>query len=127
MYQYFVLNQALLYGYIKVLIIYLPVNEHLGCNYISLYSYSVKIQKYIYIYKHTHIYIYIYQLGFPVGASGKEPSAHAGDTRDVGLTPGSGRSPGGEHGNPLQYSCLENSMDRGSSRATVHRLTKSWT
>ena len=43
----------------------------------------------------------------------KNPPANAGDIRDVGLIPGSGRSPGGEHGNPLQHSCLENPMDRG--------------
>ena len=48
-------------------------------------------------------------LGFPGGASGKETSYHAGDIRDVGSIPGSGRSPGGGHGNPLKYSCLENS------------------
>ena len=49
----------------------------------------------------------------------KSPSANAGDLRDVGLIPGSGRSPGGENGNPLQYSCLENPMDRVAWRATV--------
>ena len=43
----------------------------------------------------------------------KNPPANAGDIRNVGLIPGSGRSPGGEHGNPLQHSCLENPMDRG--------------
>ena len=47
--------------------------------------------------------------------------------RDMGLIAGSGRSPGGGHSNPLQYSCLENPMDRGSWRATVHGLAKSWT
>ena len=47
--------------------------------------------------------------------------ANSGDIRDVGLIPGSGRSPGGGHGNPLQYSCLENLMNRGDWRATVHR------
>ena len=46
---------------------------------------------------------------------------------NVGLIPGSGLSPGGEHGNPLQYSCLENSVDRRAWRATVNRVTKSWT
>ena len=51
----------------------------------------------------------------------KNPPANAGDIRDVGLIPGSGRSPGGVHGNPLQYSCLGNLMDRGAWRATVHR------
>ena len=48
--------------------------------------------------------------------------ANAGDVRDAGPIPGSGRSPGGGHGNPLQYSCLENPMDRGAWRATVHRV-----
>ena len=57
----------------------------------------------------------------------KNPSANAGDVRGVGLIPGSGRSPGGGHGNPLQYFCLENSMDRGAWRATVHGVTKSQT
>ena len=46
---------------------------------------------------------------------------NSGDIRDVGLIPGPGRSPGGGHGNPLQYSCLENLMNRGDWRATVHR------
>ena len=54
----------------------------------------------------------------------KNPPANAGD---VGSIPGSGRSPGGGHGNPLQYSCLENPMDRGASWATVHGITKSQT
>ena len=55
------------------------------------------------------------------------PFASAGDIRDVGLIPGFGRSPGGEHGNPLQYSCLENPMDRGAWWAIVHRVAKSLT
>ena len=54
----------------------------------------------------------------------KNPTANAGDARDLGLIPGWGRSPGGGHGNPLQDSCLENPMDRGAWRATVHRVTK---
>ena len=52
-------------------------------------------------------------------------SANAGDIRDMGLIPGSGRSPGGGHVNTLQYSCLDNSMDGGAWRATVHGVTKS--
>ena len=55
----------------------------------------------------------------------KNPPAKAGDTRDVGSIPGSGRSPGKGPGNPLQYSCLENPMDRGAWWATVHGVTKS--
>ena len=50
--------------------------------------------------------------------------ADAGDVRDMGLIPGSGRSLGGGHSNPLQYSCLENPMDRGAWWATVHGVTK---
>ena len=57
----------------------------------------------------------------------KNPPANAGDVRDVGSIPGSGRSPGGEHGNPLQYSCLENPMDSGAWRDIVHRVAQSWT
>ena len=54
------------------------------------------------------------------------PPANAGNVRDVRSIPGSGRSPRGGHGNPLQYSCLENPTDRGVWRATVHRVAKSW-
>ena len=57
----------------------------------------------------------------------KNSSANAGDARDTGLIPGSGRSPGGRNGNPLQYSCLENPINRGDWWATVHRITKSQT
>ena len=57
----------------------------------------------------------------------KDPSASAGDLRDVGLISGSGRSPGEGSGNRLQYSCLENPMDRGTWWAVVHRIAKSWT
>ena len=61
----------------------------------------------------------------PVGGSVvKNPPANA---RDVGSIPGLGRSPGGEHGNPLQYFCLKNSMDRGAWWATVHGVTKTQT
>ena len=57
----------------------------------------------------------------------KKSSAIAGEVRDAGSIPGSGRSPGEGNGNPCQYSCLENSMDRGTWQATVHGLAKSWT
>ena len=70
--------------------------------------------------------MYIYQ-GFPGGSVVKNLSASAGDTRDAGLIPGLGRSPGGGNGNPLQYFCLENSMDRGAWWAAVHGVVKSWT
>ena len=57
----------------------------------------------------------------------KNLHANAGDVGDVSLIPGSGRSPGGMHGNPLQYSCLENAMDRGAWWVTVHGVAQSWT
>ena len=57
----------------------------------------------------------------------KNPPASSGDARDVGLIPGSGRSPGVENSNPLQYSCLENSKDRGARQAIVHEVAKSQT
>ena len=56
-------------------------------------------------------------MGFPDGSVGKESAYNAGDTGDVGSVPASGRSPGGGHGNSLQYSCLENPMDRGACQA----------
>ena len=57
----------------------------------------------------------------------KKQPAKAGDSGDAGLIPDWGRSPGGGHGNPLQCSCLENPMDRGAWRATVHRIAKNRT
>ena len=54
----------------------------------------------------------------------KNPPANAGDTKDIVSIPGSGRSLGGGNGNPLQYSCLGNPMDRGAWWATVHRVAK---
>ena len=55
----------------------------------------------------------------------KNPPANAEDARDMSSIPGLGRSPGEGHGNLLQYSCLENPMDRGAWRATVHRVAES--
>ena len=63
--------------------------------------------------------------GFPGGASGKEPAYQCRlDITDMGLIPRSGRSPGGWHGNPLQYSCLENCMERGVWPAAVHGVAQ---
>ena len=61
--------------------------------------------------------------GLPDGSSGKESTCQCRlDVRDAGLIPGSGRSPGEGHGNPLQYFCLENPMGRGAWQAVVHRV-----
>ena len=64
-------------------------------------------------------------MGFPGGSAVKESACSAGDTRDASLIPGSGRSPGEGNGNPLQYFCLKNSMDRGAWWATVLEVSKS--
>ena len=66
-------------------------------------------------------------LGFPGGSVGKESACNVGDTGDVGSVLGLGRSPRGGHGNPLQYSHLENPTDRGAWWATVYGVTESWT
>ena len=84
--------------------------------------------------------MHVARQGFPGGSDGKESIGNAGDpvvvknmppnagdTRDVSSIRGSGRSPGGGHGNPLPYSRLENLKDRGDQWATVHRVAKSWT
>ena len=77
------------------------------------------------------LYIFIYKVGvlvstgFPGGTVVKNPPAKAGDTRDTGSIPGSGRSPGVGNGNPLQYFCLGNPMDREAWRVRVHETAKS--
>ena len=86
-------------------------NMFILCNY-NVYSHSILCVLYI-----LHI-IYIY-LGFPDGSVVKNLPATAGDPRDMGSFPGLGRSHGEGNGNQLQYSCLENSLDRGDWRATV--------
>ena len=72
--------------------------------------------------KNTHTNLF--NLGFPGGSAVKNPPASAGD---AGSIPGLGRSPGGGHGNPLWYCCLENPTDRRAQRATIHRIEKSQT
>ena len=66
-------------------------------------------------------------MGFTGGSVVKNPPTNARNLGDTGLVPGLGRSPGGGNGNPLQYSCLENSMDRGSWQTRVHAVAKSQT
>ena len=68
--------------------------------------------------------IFMQDMGFSSGSDRKESAYKAGD---LGLIPGSGKSPGEGNGNPLRYSCLENPMDGEAWQATVHGVTKSWT
>ena len=72
-------------------------------------------------------FLNIFTHAFPGGAVVKNPPANAGDARNMGLIPGSGRSHGEGNGNPLQYSCLENSMNRGAWQATVYEVAKNRT
>ena len=73
-------------------------------------------------------FLNIFTHAFPGGAVVKNPPANAGDARNMGLIPGSGRSHGEGNGNPLQYSCLENSMNRGAWQATtVYEVAKNQT
>ena len=75
------------------------------------------------IYVPIHVYMYVcYFIVTPVV---KNPPANVGDVRGLGSIPGSGRSPGVENGNPLQYSCLGDTMDREAWGATVHGVTES--
>ena len=96
---------------------------------ISLHIYLARVGK-GWVTSHHHIFIIIslyvsvpvcWVMSFPCDSSGKEPTCSAGDEETRGKTPWR------RHGNPLQYSCLENPMDRGAWWATVQRLTKSWT
>ena len=73
-----------------------------------------------------HIVV-VFKMASQVALVVKNLTVNAGDARDMGLILGSGRSSGEGNVNPLQYSCLENPMERGTWRATVHRVTKSWT
>ena len=72
----------------------------------------------------SETFLYSTRMGFPGGSDGKESAC---DARDLGSIPGLGRSPVEGHGNALQYSCLENPMDRGAWRATFHGVAKSQT
>ena len=73
------------------------------------------------------IWLQLYPSDFPGGAVAKNLPANAGDTKDVGLISRPGRSPGVENGNPLQYFCLENCVEREAWQATVHSVTKTLT
>ena len=85
-------------------------------------------QVHAYVKAHQRLYLKYVQFGASqVALVVKNPPANTGDIRDWGSIPGSGRSPGGGPGNPLQYSCLENPMDRGGWRAIAHRVSKSQT
>ena len=96
------------------------LQQHI-CSFTCIYIYT-----YIYRETHTHTHTHTH-MASQVALVVKNLPANAGDIRDVGSIPGWGRSPGGRHGNPFQYSSLENPMDRRAWQATVHWVTKSQT
>ena len=101
-------------------------------KYVALYYLLLLFHNLKYSHKYKEIimkkeHIVLNTWGFPRGSAGKESASNAGDIGDVGSIPQSGKSPGGENGNPLQYPYLENSMDRGAWQATVHAVAKSCT
>ena len=90
-------------------------NSDTSYNMDEPWRYSAKLNKSITKGKILYNFAYMKYLGFPGGASAKKPAClMQADIRDVGLIPGLERSPAGGHGNPLEYSCLENLMDRGA-------------
>ena len=84
----------------------------------------LKDQKWV---KDPPLYLLNKYPGFAGGANAKEPVCQCRRLKDINLILGSGRSPGEGHDNPLQYSCLENPMDKGAWWATVYGVAKSWT
>ena len=93
--------------------------NHNGKEYLKRTYVCVCVYIYIYIYTHTYA-VYASQVVLVL----KNPPANAEDLRDTGSIPGLGRSPGGGNGNPLQYSCLENPVDRGFLQTTVHGIAR---
>ena len=95
-------------------------------KWVCIYIIYIFLGSYIYIYTHTHActHIYMYVLGLPGGSDGKESTCNEGN---LGSIPGLGRCPEGGHGNSLQYSCLENPMDREAWQTTVYEVAKNWT
>ena len=108
-------NKTKEWGIIKILVLLIEA---------ILVLESVSLSSLIYGLKCSLITGEEFRDSFPGGTLVKSPPASAGDAGDTGSIPGSGGSPGGGHGNPLQYSCLGNPMDRGAWRATVHGVTK---
>ena len=102
----------------------MPENSLRKLNFLT-FSHSSASFKDISVFPLTSLWYLIILFGdFPGGSDGKTSACNV---EDPGLIPGSGRSLGEGNGNPLQYSCLENSMDRGAWWATVHEVAKSWT
>ena len=94
-------------------------------KFLSSFLNNSYIKRILFHYFKVHFIFSNYILGFPGGSLVKSLSANAGNARDAGSIPGSGRPPGGGYGNLLQHSCLENPMSRGAQWATVLGVTES--
>ena len=105
-------------GIVRKIYSYYLFSEYLSHTYTNTFTFKAG-----YGYKHMYICLGIY-MGFPVALVVKKLPVNAGDVRDVGSISKLGRSLGGGHWKPLQYSCLENPMDRGAWWAKVHGITK---
>ena len=120
---------SLFYGWVAFhcirmshLFLHSSVSGHLGCFYVLVIVSSVAVNIVV------HVFFLIRAFSrLPRWHSDKESARQAGAAGDMGSIPGLGRSPGEENSNPLQYSCLENPMNRGACSVTVHRVAKSWT
>ena len=116
------------------LFIHSSIGGHLDCFILAIITNATMNIHVQYSFLHGHVFSILWNIflgtellghmGFPGGSDGKESACIV---RDLGLIPGLGRFPGEGNGNPLQYSCLENPMDGGAWRATVHGVAKSWT
>ena len=115
-----------------ILVLILDQKENITDNWQNLnksYNLNTLYQVMFFFKKISILYIdeiYILIIWVSQVAVVKNPPANGEDTEDTDLIPGSGKFPGGGDGNPLQYSCLENPMDRGAWWATVHGVAKSW-
>ena len=98
---------------------YVKKSASQGSNHNRDWNWIMELNKIKYV---RHLVRFFHLVSFPGGSVVNYPPANA---RDAGLIPDLGRCPGGGNGNPLQYSCLENSMDRGAWWTTVHRVAKS--
>ena len=126
---------SFLYVYIHIFVFFSMWSKHLKAPKLTdffAYHLSPPIHLLYYFHNYTAMPVLHFRLltalhhsrGFPGGSDGKESACNVGHW---GSVPGLGRSPGEGNSNPLQYSCLENPMDRGAWRATIHGVAKGWT
>ena len=105
---------------------FFPHCKYLWC-YLNIITYYFHLKQWFYLFRNLQFDVITPSTCFPGGSMVKNLHSNAGDAGIPSSIPGSGRFPGEGNGNPLQYPCLDNPMDRGAWRGTVHRITKSRT